>query len=222
VTIAESGYWNWDAAGHVEPNIEKREEEWARNAYHEFCKWKVMNKVHSSQGAFTRGGTGLCMKDKGPSFSCKAYNGRCLTAWLAEVAAQAAEALPPLDDQKKLMEKVATCLYLLNGMFCMMEGNPRFLYNNQGRNMRIVMEQFVKVCDSLGKHFAMKGSIRFCFLPKHHNCLHLGEKAETEEYNPRFYHCYADEDHMGALKSQSLRLLLLLLVHVSGRSHAIL
>ena len=221
MTIAESGFWNRDVAGHVERNIEKREENWARNAYHDFCMWKSAARVQCSQPAFTRGGTGLCMKDKGPSFSCKAYNGRCLTAWLAGVA-QVAAAQPLLDDQKKLMEKIATCLYLLNGMYCMMEGTTRYLCNNEGTSIRIVMENFVKVCDSLGKDFAMKSSIRFCFLPKHHNCLHIGEKAEMEKYNPRYYHCYADEDNMGALKRQSLRLLVLLLVHVSSRFHAML
>jgi hypothetical protein len=221
VTIAESGCWNEDVAGHEDANITRREETWVRNAYHNFCIWKKSARVQCSQPVFTRGGTGLCVKDKGPSFSCKAYNGRCLTAWLAEVSQVVAAQTPP-GAQKKLMEKIATCLYLLNNMYCVMEGSTRFLYNNEGTSMRIAMENFVKVCDSLGKDFAMTGSIRFCFLPKHHNCLHIGQFAEMDKYNPRFYHCYADEDHMGALKSQSLRLLVLLLVHVSGRHHAML
>ena len=210
MTIAATGIWNWD--GRHEANIEKREEKWVRNAYHDFCNWRILANVRCSQAAFTRAGTGMTMKNTGPTFSCKAYNGRCLTSWLADVAKRAAgQDLP--DDQKKLMEKVATCVYLLSDMYCLMERASRYLYNNEGSTMNIVMEKFVKVFDSLGKDFAMQGIIRFCFLQKHHSCLHVGQLAEEEMYNPRLYHCYADEDHMGALKSKPLRLLVLSLVY---------
>lgn len=149
--------------------------------------------LRHSQGFFT---TGLVTSDNGyPSLSCKAYNGR---VWLVFMVTCLHSAVLTTNNPEMRLA-YSTCK-ALSVYFDRLERCPRYLNDAQARSQYDSMMQFVSGYHKLATLSLSLGQSRWKLIPKLHCCVHLAENALRDKYNPKYYHCFKDEDFMGLLK----------------------
>lgn len=136
-----------------------------------------------------------------PTLCCKAFNGRLLLIFLDRCCHALAERVR--DDPE--LSNCCVAVRSLTMWFDIMERSGRYLDANQRFHLHSVGIKFVRVLERLAVLALLDGQARWRLQPKLHTFIHICEDSLWYGYNPRFYHCYIDEDHIGLTKRLALK-----------------
>ena len=160
-------------------------------AYGLFKQWLKENKIQCSQPLFPNS-TWSNQESTAASMTCKGYNSRVITAWLADVCMGFSQT------QHQIVR--SACVYELNRFYGLMESNPRCLEDSAAKAMKQCMDSFIKAFRILCKLAIASKRLRWTCKPKLHQAEHLGLQCLLEKLNPRFHHTFCDEDFMGQIR----------------------
>jgi hypothetical protein len=174
------------------------------NAFLIFKEWASRNRIICSQATFTINNTGVRpFQNKGvyPWFASKGYNTRVVAAWLAEASVAAAAG-------QEALKRVAGLLYMLNAYFCLSEAAGRYPADLQAERISQALLKFLFLYSKLSADAVAARKFLWPMIPKFHATVHLARDVAAEKYNARYYHTFVDEDWMGQLKRQNLKMTL--------------
>ena len=136
-----------------------------------------------------------------PALTLKAYNGRVFLPFLCLCLSTLYAGNSDLE-----VGLAYVCCQRLSAWFDLLERCPRYLEAWQATKLRDHARKFVFFYLKLAKLALHKGVLRYAVTPKFHVYMcHLVQDATGSLYNPRFFHCYIDEDLMGTMKSLAKR-----------------
>ena len=162
---------------------------WRR--FRNFCK---ANNVKSSQAPFRR--SSLHYDPEYAFLNTKAYNARCILSFMAAEVSQ--YCLQNAGEPELLL--AANTAILFDRWQHQMEAAPRFLSEGQAIELCSLGQDALDSYKAAAEMFLRMGKLLFPMRPKLHEFDHLRRDALLERYNPRFYHCFRDEDTMKHLK----------------------
>lgn len=171
-----------------------------RSAHVAFKAWCKASAITCSQPCFTPRRLNLGKLSNYPEFVClcKSWNMRVVAAWVASVCAAANDHTEP----KRLR---ALCAYGQAEFYLALEQSPRYLSVGQAERIYKAGVVCLKAYSAL-RGIAQAAKRRaWVIRPKFHRMHHLCLDLRRELYNPRFYHCYADEDFVGRIVRISRR-----------------
>lgn len=168
-------------------------------AYRRFKKFARDKRMGHTQRMFTAGrfgGLQYMNERKTLVFKGKAWNTRCVPAWIAEVTRENTH----LDGSHGDMR--ASCMYALAAWFNALEKNgPRSLDVQSAENISGHGLDFLRCYGTLAKKSREKTLRHFWVLkPKHHRMHHICKDVLKDKYSPRGYACWRDEDFVGHVK----------------------
>lgn len=167
-----------------------------RTAYRQFRQFTAKHRIKTSQPRFTlsRLGRSTLGAKQFPIFKGKAWNTRCVCAWLSEVAT----ANKDKDGRNGTLR--ALCIFHLASWFAELEETGRHLNAAEAESLKNHGLQFLRAYGELAKNAIEKRAWLYPLRPKLHKLHHICLDLLKEEYNPRFYCCYTDEDFCGQMK----------------------
>lgn len=141
-----------------------------------------------------------------PCLTIKAWNGRLMLIFLDQCLATYIKGMHDAGSPvavEVLNTSVAT--RAMAAWFDSVERSGRILSPSEARSIYNFGMTFLKAYHRLGVQAAVTGSRRWKFIPKLHVVHHLCENAVMYGENPRFVHCFRDEDHVGLIKRLAVR-----------------
>ena len=141
-----------------------------------------------------------------PVLQLKAWNGRLFCIFFSVLLGGILRSGEVTDEllfeEAKL---VRVMCQLLEKFFSLSEQAPRFLSEAQAQEMNDAVLAFLRTYETLAKYGLQCGRRRFKIVPKFHVFKHIGEDVLRTRYNYRYYHCFLDEDYIGAWKTLATR-----------------
>ena len=174
------------------PNLEER----VRAASASYNSWCVANKVESK----TRRITVQWVQGPWPCISqvhCKAAALRRMVEWVMLVC-QSASAANPNNMHARWRAAFFVRMYQADAV---MRAHGRFLDPTASAALRKCLGEALELYGALAASAAQ--AHRWKLLPKHHALTHLA--YDNAGVNPRWAHCYLDEDMVGKLKRIYIR-----------------
>ena len=92
----------------------------------------------------------------------------------------------------------ATCVSAAASLHHVLEMGSQFLTRAEVIDAQRMGETFLLSYSELASSAARRGVCNYKLLPKHHFYDHIVEDLSSRE-NPRYLHCFADEDFMGKI-----------------------
>jgi hypothetical protein len=160
-----------------------------RVAFESWGQWLHEHRLESSQRVFTPRRLGLGKNDYLEN-DAKAWNARLLVNWLASEARKTPQ--PVNNDGWMMTELVIT----MNEMFHLSESSPRFLQQHEAAQYYGLVEKGLALYKQLAVNAFRRRVLHFPLRPKLHEWQELGEQVLRDRTNPRFHHCFADEDYL--------------------------
>jgi hypothetical protein len=173
-----------------------------RAAWVSFKTWVHSLGQDSSQRVFTY------YRVHGPrgdyaEFQSKAWNTRLITNWLDHEAHRVALAPDDSDDddeaaseRRRVANLTVTLIWLLNESFHVSEASGRFFTQPEADHYCELVESTLRVYKELAGRALAKEELVYPMRPKLHAWHELALTAKVDLANPRFFHCFADEDHL--------------------------
>lgn len=191
--LLRSGCW-----GHADEPVQTR----LHRAYLDFKLWCSTNRVQCSQPAFQQ--KFLYQRNGDVMLICKAYNGRVVLQWLSERLATAAQedGADQVDDRIK---PTAVCALHLARWILKIEKAGRYLTEEEAESIFAEGFEFLRMYKRLAAVSIRKGLQEFFIRPKIHAMWHLLKSCRHQRTNPRFWHCFCDEDAMAWAKRTFLK-----------------
>jgi hypothetical protein len=155
----------------------------------EFRHWCANNGVSCSQKCFTKERVRLVQTDH-PELRTKAWNSRLFSAFLAHKLGTAC----PLEGNGALR---ATLAWAVAEFYLVMEMEGRFMSGEGVQRLAFAGQAMLQVYHALAQEAAENGRAMYGLRPKMHMLSHLIAQVETDKVNPRFFHCFKDEDMIG-------------------------
>ena len=162
------------------------------NRFHEWCR---EHHVGHCVPTFTSGMISMASKKGGasrkvPEWKCKAHNCRLVAMWLSYYT----------DDMLHIPEMLLAnvALRMVTRFFGAMERHGRFLSQENAEAMKKDGLGFLAAYAACHKWALEKDLPHFPMKPKFHAFAHMVYDLEGCE-NPRFFHCFGDEDYMGVV-----------------------
>jgi hypothetical protein len=97
------------------------------------------------------------------------------------------------------------CIWALANFYNLMDARPRYLSRAEADEMATALHEFVVLYLHLAKEAHTAGANRWHRVPKLHYQEHLVDDIRSSQTNPRFHHCYCDEDYVGRIGRGSRR-----------------
>jgi hypothetical protein len=161
-----------------------------------FKQWLSRNRLQCSCRRFTlasihrdRNSTAVC------TFSCKAAQAPPLISWLYELSTEFAAACPAAD--KDEAELVVACLWGLSTYVCVIKSGGCFFTDEEAELLDRCGHAYLFAYSALAAK--QTNHALWHHIPKHHHFHHLILDAVAEKMNPRFFHCFSDEDFIGQM-----------------------
>jgi len=132
-----------------------------------------------------------------PFFNCKAAQTAPLVAWLADLMLQWTECCPPAEKETALI--TANMLWGLSRYFWICKNGGRFFTPVERNEIHESGHTFLFMYSELRRLSHEKGTFLWQFIPKFHQYHHLILDAVADGCNPRFFHCFGDEDQVGRM-----------------------
>jgi hypothetical protein len=126
-------------------------------------------------------------------FTCKAAQAPVLIFWLYEISTHFAAACSP--ECKDEAELVVACLWGLSTYFRVLSESGRFFTDEQAALLDRGGHAYLFAYSALAER--QTNYALWHHIPKHHCFQHLLLDSVSERVNPRYYHCFADEDFIG-------------------------
>lgn len=169
----------------------------------DFKKWCTDTKTPCSISMFSVSNVNMKTASNYPLLHAKAANTRTLVAWLALVAVKTEADNNPGDTEWQMR---ALCCWALAKFYSCMDGYPRYLSRCQADEMGDVLQEFLDVYSALAKECETKGVNQWHLVPKFHYMCHLVLDIKSGQINPKYHHCFCDEDFVGRIGRGSRRL----------------
>jgi hypothetical protein len=171
-----------------------------RKAYADFKTFIRSVGAACSQPVFTPSKLGverLTENTHYPTFKGKAWNTRCVVAWLADFCGRAADC--------EHAQVRSVCLWALADWLWTLEQHGRQLPREAADRLYLHGCVVLQTYSWLTRAAQQRGLLLWPLKPKHHRFHHILRDLRLELYNARFYCCYADEDFCGRVKKIALR-----------------
>lgn len=162
-----------------------------------FKDWIKDHGLSCSHKRFTPNRVHFAETTSSPFYSCKASQCVPLVAWLAEITQAFSEVAPAA--QRHEARTVAAALWGLSHYFHVCKTSGRFFTPGQVQELDEAAHIFLHMYSELRRTAAAKGSHMWHIVPKFHQFQHIVLDACLDSYNPRFFHCFGDEDQVGRL-----------------------
>jgi len=154
-----------------------------------FKKWCAKQGLSCSQRCFTK--SKIQPTDKHhPELRIKAWNSRLVSAFLAHELCGG----PTENDEQALMASLA---WALSEFYLVMELGGRFLADAECQRLALAGDSMLQFYHGLAKRAAEKKKLVYGLRPKMHMVSHLCMQVLQDKRNPRFFHCFKDEDMIG-------------------------
>ena len=162
--------------------------------WNRFDEWCREHRVVHRVPPFTSGMISMATKQtasrKVPEWKCKAHNCRLVAMWLSFYTNDMLH-IP-------VMLLANSALRMVTRFFGAMERHGRFLSREHAEAMKQDGLNFLAAYAACHKWALEKDEPHFPIKPKFHAFAHMVYDLDTCE-NPRFYHCFGDEDYMGVI-----------------------
>jgi hypothetical protein len=136
-------------------------------AYADFKLWARQRGISHSQQCFTKGMLSRPSRQHFPLFKHKAWNGRVIAAWLADVSAAFLGNVVPL------IGLAALASHLQAEMFALMEDMPRGLSTQQADALSAVGFALLNTYNTLAALAHDNGDMLWALKPKLHAAFHM-------------------------------------------------
>lgn len=163
-----------------------------KQAWLSFKSWLHDNELESSQRVWTP--RRLLVHNGWKEYAevqAKAWNSRLTTNWLDQVARRLI--LEPDDVRGQL---VLALIWSLNQSFHISEAAPRFFSQGEANDYAAAIEQAVHCYKALAVQAHADEEMLYPLRPKIHIWQEVAAVARRDLANPRFYHCFSDEDYL--------------------------
>lgn len=162
-----------------------------RTAWKRFKEWVHSNNLgHCSQRPFTqRRVQATGEKQDYAELLAKGWNSRLISTWLAFE-------MQTLDLVSEMDHLHATMAWAVSESYNLCERNPRYLDQGTAHKYRELVTVALDTYRSLAVRFVDAGVLRLPLRPKLHLWAELSELVARDCCNPRFFHCFADEDFL--------------------------
>ncbi len=161
--------------------------------WHAFKAWCRARRKPCSIALFTPANINKDRKRNYPLLHAKAANTRVLLSFLAGTTLEASEAAPT--DHYKRMR--AVCVWAIADFHYAMEDNGAVLSDSARDRLVRVGWIFLRTYAALNRHAVDRGERAWHLVPKFHFFAHTLLDIARNSSNPRFSHCFADEDMVG-------------------------
>lgn len=152
-----------------------------------FKRWMRDHRVHCSCKRFTA--NSLEVTGSTPAYKCKAAQSPRLVAWLHHITGEVAGHMS--DNTEALA--VSVCNWALAEYFHLLRTGSRFFTDDEATRLNYAGHAFLQSYSSLSR----PGSTMWHLVPKFHAFHHIVLDSVSEKTNPRYYHCFGDEDMVG-------------------------
>eukprot|EP00959_Pyramimonas_sp_CCMP1952_P198920 4160600-Pyramimonas_sp.AAC.1 len=160
-----------------------------------FKAWCSYRGVTCSCRRFTPAAIQRDRKNTLVFFRCKAAQSPVLIAWLAELTLECVTLLP--ESCKHEARIVSTCAWGLAQYFHVLKSSDRFFSEGQAADLDNAGHAFLHMYTELNR--ASADPTLWVHIPKMHQFQHLLLDALDDKNNPRFFHCFSDEDMVGIM-----------------------
>jgi hypothetical protein len=153
------------------------------------CKRFTLSTIHRDKAS------SICL------YQCKAAQSPTLIAWLAELLQVYTQNCP----QQYSVEAnlVSVCVWGLHSYFEILKAADRFFTHAEVSSVHRAGIACLTAYSELAK--LRGGAALWHHIPKMHQFQHLLEDAVIDLSNPRFFHCFSDEDFVGRMLRLSRR-----------------
>ena len=160
-----------------------------RVAFAAWETWLHEHQLESSQRMFTPRRLGMGKGDYLEN-DAKAWNARMLINWLDD---EVRKAPGPVSFQGWLTIRL---IAVMNESFHLSEGAGRFFTPGDASSYQSCVEEGLALYKQLARLAYNRRVLHFPLRPKLHEWQELGAQVARDRANPRFYHCFADEDYL--------------------------
>lgn len=185
VFLSREGRWDADLDGSL------------RLAWGDFKRWCHQHGIMTTQRVFSTkriGPAGWLSGKEFPELLTKAWNSRLVSAWLAEELGHWVT-----NHHSDSASLIATLGGSLASAYWLMENNPRMLAEHLAQELADSLDNVLLCWSALAKTALQQERLAWPIRPKWHFMSHLAEVIRSDKENPRFYHCYRDEDAIGTV-----------------------
>ena len=163
-----------------------------------FRFWLSDRQITCSCRRFTRKALHRQTNADSPVFNSKAAQSPVIAAWLADLTCDFAARCPP--DLKERADLMAACVWGKAEYYHLLRVGKRFFSDAEAESLRVAGETFLYCWSELRRISISRGCCLWVMAPKFHQWHHLLIDCTTNEKgNPRFYHCFSDEDMVGKM-----------------------
>ena len=162
-----------------------------------FHEWLKHHNINCSAKRFTVKRVHRDTESSYPAFLCKASEAVPLTSWLADLTLQFSEACDPSEREHALV--VAHMLHGLCSYFCTLKEAGRFLTPAERTQVYRSGHKFLYMYSELRWRSEQENTYLWGLYPKFHQYHHLVLDAYHDGCNPRYFHCFGDEDQVGRM-----------------------
>lgn len=128
-------------------------------------------------------------------FKCKASKSPILVSWLAEITMEVMNKCP--DPMKKEAELASTCAWAMAQYFHTLRTAGRWFDDRELEQINDAGHTFLHIYSELARQATSPGE--WHIVPKFHQFHHLILDSMEDRNNPRFFHCFGDEDMVGQM-----------------------
>ena len=196
VFLCESGMWGDMSGGRYDEKLQEK----LRAAHRGFLQWKKLHKLCASQPRFTCARVNRKHRTMWPVLNSKAVASKCVSFWLAHLAAEWA-ARPDANIEDRT---VSVCVFSYCKALNIMKEGGAILTRSEANQFCTLMLLHLQSYAWLHKQSSFKrgkqvGRRCWMLLPKHHHLYHLALATEADQINPRSALLLSAESWMGKI-----------------------
>ncbi len=130
-----------------------------------------------------------------PTYLSKGSESAPLISWLASLVLVYTEVCPPSRKSEALV--VASMLHGLASYFYVCKQAGRFFAEQEADQVHSSGHQYLFMYSELRRRSIHENTNLWHLIPKHHQFQHLLLDCQLDRVNPRWFHCFGDEDQIG-------------------------
>ena len=162
-----------------------------------FKEWLKDHSLSCSVKRFTINRVHRDTNSSFPLYSCKASECVPLVAWLASTVLQYSEVCPPSKKPEALV--VSNMFWGLSTYFWVCKKASRFFTDAEAEAVNHAGHTFLYMYSELRRTSISEATYMWNITPKWHQFHHLILDSVSDRSNPRYFHCFGDEDQIGKM-----------------------
>ena len=162
-----------------------------------FKYWLSDNGLECSCKKFTSNALHRTSWQEYPIFTCKAAQSPYLVGWLAELSIKFAATCQ--GEFRAEADCVAACLWGKSEYYGILRNGSRFFSAEEADRLFECGHVLLHTYAELRRKSIAAATCMWSIVPKFHQFQHILLDALTDLQNPRFSHCFSDEDFVGQM-----------------------